>query len=425
MLDPKLIRNNPQIIKQALKNRREDVSLIDKYLSLDEKWRSYTVDVDGLKAKRNAVSEEIGKLKQKGEKTEDLVAEMKELSDKIKKLEETQKKTEEELQNLALLIPNTHHQSVPVGIDSRDNLEVRSWGKKPEFKSTPRPHDEIGEKLGILNFDQGAKVAGSRFVNYVGLGAALERALINFMLDLHVKSHGYLEVFPPILVNRQSMIGTGQLPKFEEEMFRCRDDDYFLVPTSEVSVTNLHRDEIISKEKLPIKYACYSPCFRREAGSYGKEGKGLIRQHQFNKVELVKFVEPEKSYEELESLTADAEKILQDLGLHYRVVLLCTADMGFAAAKTYDLEVWFPSEGKYREVSSCSNFEDFQARRADIRYRPSRDAKPEYVHTLNGSGLAIGRTFAAILENYQQEDGSVAIPEILWSYMGGVSIIKV
>jgi seryl-tRNA synthetase len=424
VLDPKLIRNNPDAVKKGLKNRKGDAVLVDRFLAVDEEWRKLTAEVDELKARRNTVSEEIGEMKQRNEKADDLIAEMKGLSSRIKELDEEQKKIEQRLNEVALEMPNIPHMSCPVGVDPRDNLEVRAWGEKKKASFKPRSHDEIGKALGILDFDQAAKVSGSRFVVYRGPGAALERALINFMLDLHARENGYTEVFPPVLVNPQSMLGTGQLPKFEEEMFRCRDDALYLIPTAEVSVTNLHREEIVPADRLPIKYVCYSPCFRREAGSYGKDVKGIIRQHQFNKVELVKFAEPDRSYEELEGLTRDAEKVLQKLGLPYRVVELCTGDLGFASAKTYDLEVWFPSEDQYREISSCSNFESFQARRAGIRYRPSPKAKPEYLHTLNGSGVAVGRTFAAILENYQQKDGSVVIPEVLRPYLGGIDRIK-
>jgi len=424
MLDPKLIRNNPEAVKKGIKSRKADASLVDRFLAVDEEWRKLTTEIGELKARRNQASDQIGAMKKKGQKADDAIAEMKGLSSKIKELDEEQRKIEQRLNDLAYEMPNLPHLSVPDGVNARDNLEVRTWGKKKKLSFAPKSHDEIGKKLGILDFGQAAKVSGSRFVVYRGPGAALERALINFMLDFHVKENGYTEVFPPILVNPKSMLGTGQLPKFEEEMFRCRDDEFYLIPTAEVSVTNLHRDEILDGDRLPLKYVCYSPCFRREAGSYGKDVKGIIRQHQFNKVELVKFAEPDKSYEELEGLTLDAEKVLQKLGLPYRVVQLCTGDMGFAAAKTYDLEVWFPSERQYREISSCSNFESFQARRAAIRYRPGPKAKPEYLHTLNGSGVAVGRTFAAILENYQQEDGSVVIPEVLRPYLGGVDIIK-
>lgn len=412
MLDPKLLRNNPEKVRAALKSRRFDTTLVDKFAETDEKWRKLCHAADDLKKKRNEHSEKIGKMKQSGEKADKLVAETKTIGDKIKELEDDIKIVEEELRQITLTIPNLPHHDVPEGIDCRDNLEIRKSGEPCQFDFKPKPHNEIGEALKILNFEEGAKLSGSRFVVYHGLGAALERALINFMLDTHVHDHGYQEVFAPVLVNAESLTGTGQLPKFAEELFKCQDDPLYLIPTAEVSVTNLHREEILNK--LPINYCCYSPCFRREAGSYGKDVKGILRQHQFNKVELVKFVEPDKSFEELEKLTADAETILKKLGLPYRVMALCTGDLGFAAAKTYDLEVWFPSEGRYREVSSCSNFEDFQARRANIKYRKG---KPEFVHTLNGSGLAVGRTLAAILENYQQADGSVIVPEVLRGYL--------
>jgi len=423
MLDPKLIRNNPESVRTGLKNRKADISLIDHFLSIDEEWRKLTTQIDELNAKRNALSNKIAELKKNKQDAAQILAETKTLSEKIKLLEAEQKLIEDKLSAVALEIPNLPHMSAPIGIDTRDNLEIRSWGEKNKFDFKPLPHDEIGKKLGILDFEAAAKISGSRFVVYKGKGAALERALINFMLDLHVKENGYTEVITPVMVKPSSMQGTGQLPKFEEEMFRCRDDELYLIPTAEVSVTNLHREEILPPGSLPIKYVAYTPCFRREAGSYGKDVKGIIRQHQFNKVELVKFVEPDKSYAELETLTKDAEKVLQKLGLPYRVVELCTGDLGFAAAKTYDIEVWFPSENQYREISSCSNFESFQARRANIRYRPGKETKPEFVHTLNGSGLAVGRTFAAILENYQQKDGSVIVPEALRSYMGGISTI--
>ena len=424
MLDPKFIRSQPDKVKAALKNRGLETKPVDDFFKLDEKWRKVTFENDELKASRNTLSEKIGELKKKGEKTADLMAEVKKISGKIGENDEEIRKVEGKLNIILLEIPNLPHATVPIGKDEKANLEVRRWGNPPKFDFEPKPHFEIGEDLGILDFKQAAKVAGSRFVVNVGLGAALERALITFMLDLHIKERGYTEVLAPFMVNPESMLGTGQLPKFEEELFKCT-DNYYLIPTAEVSVTNLHREEIIPPGKLPINYVSYSPCFRREAGSYGKDVRGIMRQHQFNKVELVKFVEPEKSYDELEKLTLDAEEVLKRLNLHYRVVTLCTGDMGFAAAKTYDLEIWFPSEKKYREVSSCSNFEDFQARRAEIRYRKAPQAKPEYVHTLNGSGLAIGRTLAAILENYQQKDGSVVIPEVLRAYLGGIEIIKV
>lgn len=423
MLDPKVIRSSPDKVKAALEARGLTPALIDQFLTEDTEWRKLSAEVDRLKNERRTVSDRIGELKREKKPAEELMASMKELSDKITALETEEKEREEKVRRLALEIPNLPHPSVPVGKDDSANREERRGGKIPEFTFATKPHWEVGRELGILDFDRAAKVSGSRFVIYKGLGAALERALINFMLDLHVKEHGYTEVFPPILVNAESMVGTGQLPKFGEDLYACSDNLY-LIPTAEVSVTNIHREEIIPPGSLPINYVAYTPCFRREAGSYGKDVRGIIRQHQFNKVELVKFTEPDKSYDELEKLTRDAEEILVKLGLPYRLVTLSTGDMGFSAAKTYDLEVWFPSEGRYREISSCSNFEDFQARRAGIRYRREKDAKPEYVHTLNGSGLAVGRTFAAILENYQTKEGEITIPEVLRSYMGGISIIR-
>jgi seryl-tRNA synthetase len=354
------------------------------------------------------------------------MAAMKQLGDRIKDMEAELRGIEETLSDLALRIPNQPHRSVPVGNDSSDNVEVRRWGAIPTFAYPPKPHWEVGEALGILDFDRAAKIAGARFAVLTGAGARLERALINYMLDRHTTHHSYREVLPPLMVNRATMTGTGQLPKFEDDLFRMRDEDYFLIPTAEVPVTNLHREEILSEERLPIRYTAYTPCFRREAGSYGKDTRGLIRLHQFNKVELVAFTTPDRSYEELERLTGQAESILRDLELPYRVVTLCTGDMGFSAAKTYDIEVWLPSQQQYREISSCSNFESFQARRAGIKYRPAggrKDAKPDFVHTLNGSGLAVGRTLVALLENYQQADGSVLIPKALQPYLGGMERI--
>ncbi|MFH1387001.1 MAG: serine--tRNA ligase [bacterium] len=417
MLDPKFVRNNPDIAKDSLVKRGADVSLIDQFIKIDEEWRKYTVQIEELKAKRNADSNKIAVLKKEKADASDLLAKMKKLSDKIKGLEEEQKAIEFKLAEIVLTMPNVPHQSVPVGKNSQANPVIRSWGEKKTFDFKPLAHDELGKKLGILDFDRAAKISGSRFVVYKGLGAALERALINFMLDVQTKENGYTEVMTPVLVKPESMKGTGQLPKFEEELFRLRDDELYLIPTAEVSVTNLHRDEILTAEQLPIKYCAWTPCFRREAGSYGKDVKGIIRQHQFNKVELVKFSLPENSYEELEGLTLDAEKILQKLKLPCRVVELCTGDLGFSAAKTYDLEVWFPSENAYREISSCSNFESFQARRAGIKYRPTKESKPEFVHTLNGSGLAVGRCLAALLENYQNKEGQIEVPEALRPYL--------
>jgi len=390
----------------GLANRGIDISQVEDYLQVDEEWRKLTIHVEELKARRNANSK-------RKEDVEKLRTEMKELSNKIKSNEDDLGKFERSLNTALLNLPNVPHKSVPVGKNSQGNKEVRAWGEKRKFDFKPRSHDEIGKKMDILDFDRAAKISGSRFVVYKGLGAALERALANFMINLHVKEHGYTEVMTPAMVKPEAMLGTGQLPKFEDEMFCCREDKLYLIPTAEVSVTNLHREEILPPGMLPIKYVACTPCFRREAGSYGKDVKGIIRQHQFNKVELVKFAEPEKSYEELESLTHDAEMVLQKLNLPYRVVELCTGDLGFASAKTYDIEVWFPSENQYREISSCSNFESFQARRAGIRYRKEKDSKPEFVHTLNGSGLAVGRCFAAILENFQKADGTFDIPSVI------------
>jgi seryl-tRNA synthetase len=368
----------------------------------------------------------VARLKREKQPADDATAAMKTLGDRIKAMEDGLRAVEERLSDLALRIPNVPHESVPAGTDSTGNVEVRRWGSPPAIAGTPKAHWEIGEALGILDFDRAAKIAGARFAVLTGLGAKLERALITYMLDVHTITHGYREVLPPVLVNRATMTGTGQLPKFEEDLFRLRDDDLFLIPTAEVPVTNLHREEILDEDALPLRYAAVTPCFRREAGSYGKDTRGLIRQHQFNKVELVTFTKPDASYEELERLTRHAEAVLQGLGLHYRVMNLCTGDLGFAAAKTYDLEVWLPSQGVFREISSCSNFEAFQARRANIRFRSQKakkDTKTDFVHTLNGSGLAVGRTLVAILENYQQPDGSVLIPDALRPYMGGMERI--
>nr|WP_276576565.1 serine--tRNA ligase [Caldicoprobacter algeriensis] len=421
-MDPKFIRSNPELVRQKLAIKKEDVDL-DRFLELDEKRRAYIAEVEKLKNRRNVVSEEIARLKKEKKDVTEIINEMREVSDTIKEYDAKIREIEEQLEEVLLTIPNLPHDSVPVGDSEEQNVEVRRWGEPRNFDFEPKAHWDIGEELNILDFKTAAKVTGSRFVFYRGMGARLERALINFMLDVHTTQHGYVEVFPPFIVHRKSMIGTGQLPKFEEDAFKVVDTDYFLIPTAEVPVTNMHRDEILDGNMLPLKYVAYSACFRAEAGAAGRDTRGLIRQHQFNKVELVKFVRPEDSYDELEKLVADAERILQLLGLPYRVVLMCTADLGFTAAKKYDLEVWMPSYNRYVEVSSCSNFEDYQARRANIKYRMSPQDKAEYVHTLNGSGLAIGRTLAAILENYQQEDGSVVIPEKLVPYMGGVERI--
>ncbi len=424
MLDIKLLRNNLEEVKIALENRNEKINEIDNFTVLDLKRRDSLKEVEQLKNVRNNVSKEVASLKKAGEDAENLIIKMREVGDKIKDIDDNIREYERQINDIMLKIPNIPHESVPVGKSEDDNVVSRLWGEKPKFDFNPKPHYEVAEKLGILDFENAAKVAGSRFVFYKGLGARLERALINFMLDLHVDVHGYEEILPPYIVNRNSMIGTGQLPKFEEDAFKLQETDYFLIPTAEVPVTNIHRDEILDNSVLPKYYAAFSACFRSEAGSAGRDTRGLIRQHQFNKVELVKFVKPEDSYLELEKLVSDAEKVLQLLNLPYQILNMCTADLGFTAAKKYDLEVWLPSYDTYREISSISNFESFQAMRANIKFRRSKNDKPEFVHTLNGSGLAIGRTVAAILENYQQEDGSVTIPEVLRKYMGGIEKIS-
>jgi len=425
MLDLKLIREKPEWVKERLKTRGEDYP-IEEVLRLDEKRRALIQEVEALRHERREKSEEIGRLKRAGkeELAKALSQEVKGLSERLKNLEEELKNIEKELFDTLSRIPNIPHESVPYGESDRDNVVVKKFGEPPAFSFQPRPHWELGEILGIFDFERASKITGSRFTVYYREGALLERALINFMLDLHIKKHRYTEVLPPFIVNEASMFGTGQLPKFREELFKLEDWDYYLIPTAEVPVTNLHRDEILPEEALPLYYTAYTPCFRAEAGAYGKDIKGIVRQHQFNKVELVKFTTPETSYEELESLLLDAEEVLQLLELPYRVVVLCTGDLGFAAAKTYDIEVWSPGQNRYIEISSCSNFEDYQARRANIRYRPKGGGKPRFVHTLNGSGLAIGRTLMAILENYQQEDGSVIIPKVLHPYTGGLTKIE-
>jgi seryl-tRNA synthetase len=424
MLDIKLLRTNLEEVKKKLEHRGEDLADLGKFEELDRKRRNLIVESEKLKSKRNEVSQQIAVMKREKQNADHLIAEMKQVGERIKAFDEELRIVEEQLEKLLLNIPNIPHESVPVGDTEDDNVEIRRWGEICDFNFEPKPHWDLATDLGILDFERAGKVTGSRFVFYKGLGARLERALINFMLDLHVDEHGYKEVLPPYLVNRASMTGTGQLPKFEEDAFLIESEDYFLIPTAEVPVTNLHRDEILSADELPINYVAFSACFRSEAGSAGRDTRGLIRQHQFNKVELVKFVKPEDSYDELEKLTGHAERVLQLLGLPYRVMSMCTGDLGFTAAKKYDIEVWLPSYNTYREISSCSNFEAFQARRANIRFRRDLNAKPEHVHTLNGSGLAIGRTVAAILENYQQEDGSVLIPEVLQPYMGKHTVIR-
>ncbi|AFV01037.1 Seryl-tRNA synthetase [Dehalobacter sp. UNSWDHB] len=416
MLDLKFVRSNPEIVKEALAKRCADINL-DDFLRQEEKRRQILFEAENLKAERNKVSEEVARRKKSGQDAEELILQMREVGQNIKTLDDSLNEIEQKMLEVLYLIPNIPDASVPVGKDENDNIQVRKWGKPRKFEFQPLAHYELGEKLDILDFARAGKVTGTRFTFYKGLGARLERALINFMMDRHA-AKGYTEVFPPFMVNRQSMFSTGQLPKFEEDAFKVEKTDYFLIPTAEVPVTNIYRDEILEADMLPIKFCAYSACFRAEAGASGRDTRGLIRQHQFNKVELVKFSFPENSFQELEMLTADAEAILQELELSYRVIALSTGDLGFSSAKTYDIEVWLPSFNLYREISSCSNFNDFQARRANIRFRRGPKEKPEFVHTLNGSGLAIGRTVSAILENYQEEDGRIRIPKALVPYMG-------
>lgn len=426
MLDLKRIRNNSKEIKSALANRGEnfDTSTIDEILALDETRRLILVEVEVLKNKRNQDSLEIAKLKKAGENADALVTEMKELSDKIKQLDIKLLDVNSKIEYIMIRIPNIPNPVVPDGETDADNVEIRKWSKPTKFDFEPKAHWDLGTNLNIFDFERGGKVAGSRFTFYRGLGARLERSVISYFLDTHTDKHGYEELLPPYMVNRTSMIGTGQLPKFEEDAFRVSNNDFFLIPTAEVPVTNFYRDEVLRGEDLPLKHVAYSGCFRAEAGSAGRDTRGLVRQHQFNKVELVKFTKPEQSYEELEKLTNDAEEVLQELGIPYRVVRICKGDLGFTAALKYDIEVWMPSYNRYVEISSCSNFEDFQARRANIKYKETSKSKPKYVHTLNGSGVAVGRTVAAILENYQKADGSVVIPEVLRPYMGGREVIR-
>jgi len=423
MLDAKYIREHFDEVRERLSRRGQPLSL-DQFILIDSERRKVIQEWERLRALQKKVSEEVSKRKREGTDASELISEMKKVSQEVKDLDRVVEEKERALQEFLLVIPNLPHPSVPKGTDSSENEEVRRWGEIPKFDFEPKPHWDIGEELGILDFKTGAKIAGARFTLYWDLGAKLERALINFMLDLHTREHGYREVLPPFMVNRTTMTGTGQLPKFEEELFKIEGLEYFLIPTAEVPVTNIHQDEVLEENVLPLYYTAYTPCFRKEAGSYGKDTRGLIRQHQFNKVELVKFSKPENSYEELEKLLLNAEEVLKRLKLPYRVVTLCTGDLGFSASKTYDIEVWLPGQNTFKEISSCSNFEDFQARRAKIRYRVSGKSKTEYVHTLNGSGLAVGRTLVAILENYQQADGSVIIPGALRSYLYGVDRIE-
>lgn len=422
MLDMKFLRNNYDEVKAKLEHRGEDLSELETFGELDERRRNLIAETEKLKAKRNAATQQISQLKREKKDAEHAIKEMREVGDDIAELDKELREIEGKLEHVMLSIPNIPHESVPIGENEDDNIVDHTWGDLREFNFEIKPHWDVATNLKILDFERAAKVTGSRFVFYTGLGARLERALLNFMMDYHADHHGYTEILPPYIVNRTSMTGTGQLPKFADDAFKLEGSDYYLIPTSEVPVTNYHRDEILLD--LPKKFVAYSANFRSEAGSAGRDTRGLIRQHQFNKVELVHFVKPEESYATLETLTGHAEKILQELELPYRVMSMCTGDLGFTAAKKYDIEVWIPSQDTYREISSCSNFEDFQARRAGIRFRRETNGKPEYVHTLNGSGLAIGRTVAAILENYQQEDGSVAVPKALVPYMGGKEVIK-
>ena len=417
MINIKTLRSNPEILQAALKARNSTAD-IDSFLDLDKQRRELIFETEQLKSKQNAVTKQVPQLKKEGKDVSALFEEMKAISADIKKADEKIGELDEKINYFTMTLPNIPHESVPVGSSDEDNKEIRRWGEPHKFDFEPKPHWEIGDTLGILDSATAAKVTGARFHFYKGLGATLERAIMNFFLDTHTKKSGYLEVFPPFMVHRHSMVGTGQLPKFEEDAFKVANTEYFLIPTAEVPVTNMYREEILEAERFPIKHTAYSACFRAEAGSAGRDTRGLIRQHQFNKVELVKFSLPETSYDELETLTNDAELVLQLLGLPYRVVALCSGDLGFSSAKTYDIEVWMPSYNRYVEISSCSNFEDFQARRANIKFRREPGGKAEFVHTLNGSGVAIGRTTAAILENFQQEDGSILIPEVLVKYMG-------
>ncbi len=422
MLEIKFIRDNADKLKQALQNRNNSFDL-DEFLQKDARRRALIQEIEDLRNQRNSVSETIGQLKKVKQDALELMGRMKLVNRRIKEIETELTGLEQEVVDGLLSIPNIPHESVPIGKDDTENQVVKLWGDKPSFDFEPLPHWDVGERLGILDFARAAKVTGARFCVYFGAGARLERALINFMLDMHTKRHGYKEVLPPFIVNDDSLRGTGQLPKFAEDLFKLEGIRYYLTPTAEVPVTNLHRDEILEESALPLKYAAYTPCFRSEAGAHGRDTRGIVRQHQFNKVELVKFSLPERSYAELEELLLDAEEILQFLNLPYRVICLCTGDMGFSSAKTYDIEVWLPGQNRYCEISSCSNFEDFQARRANIRYRPTGQNKTRLVHTLNGSGLAVGRTVVAILENYQRKDGSVVVPDALIPYMDGLDVI--
>lgn len=422
MLDLKFIQNNPELIQASLNKRGLDLDLA-QFIQLDNQRRETIQKVEALRKERNQASAEVGELKKKGQDASDKIARLSGISEKIKQLDQSKKELEDQIMDLRLSIPNIPHPDVPIGNTDQDNVEIKRWGNPPSFDFQPQPHWELGPSLGGLDFERAAKITGSRFAVYRGWAAQLERALINFMLDIQVREHHYLEIIPPFIVNEHSMQGTGQLPKFKEDLFKLENWDYYLVPTAEVPLINIHKEEILAEEDLPLSYTAYTPCFRSEAGSYGKDTKGLIRQHQFNKVELVKFTSPETSYSQLDVLLGHAETVLQRLELHYRVVTLCSGDLGFSASKTYDIEVWLPGQNTYREISSCSNCEDYQARRANIRYQPTKDKKKGFVHTLNGSGLAVGRTLLAIIENFQQEDGSIVLPEAIRPYMNGLDRI--
>jgi seryl-tRNA synthetase len=423
MIEIKFVRQNLEKVRQALSTRGETADL-NLFQQNDEKRRALLVEIEELRHRRNIVSEDIARLKKEGAPAEEMVGEMKTVSDRIKGLEKTLSESENIIHEILMGIPNIPNETVPIGKNESDNLLVKQVGEIPNFDFEPKPHWTLGEELKILDFERASKITGARFPLYFDKGARLERALINFMIDVHTSEHGYCEILPPFIVNRSSMTHTGQLPKFDADLFKLEGWDYFLIPTAEVPVTNIHQNEILDEDLLPVLYTAYTPCFRSEAGSYGKDTRGLIRQHQFNKVELVKFTTPETSYAELEKLLNNAETILLRLGLPYQVINLCTGDLGFSAAITYDIEVWMPAQGVYREISSCSNFESFQARRGNIRFRRKGKKGTEFVHTLNGSGMAVGRTFAAILENFQQPDGSIAVPEVLWPYMGGIKQIR-
>ncbi|MDK2958262.1 MAG: seryl-tRNA synthetase [Synergistaceae bacterium] len=423
MLDIRWIRSNADEVRQFLANRNNDMD-IGPLLGLDEERRSLLTESEELKARRNEGSRKVGAARAKGEDTSAVMEEMRVIGDRIKDIDARISEIDGKISDILLSLPNRPHDSVPVGKDENDNTEVRRWGEPKEFSFEPKPHWDLGEALGIMDFEKGASLAQSRFTVLKGLGARLERALLNFMLDLHTEKHGYLEVQPPFMVNSKTMRGTGQLPKFSEDLYKCENDDLWLIPTAEVPLTNLHAEEILDEGRLPLYYTAYTPCFRREAGAYGRDVRGMLRQHQFDKVEMVKISLPETSYDELEKLTDNAEEVLRALGIPHRTICLCTGDMGFGASKTYDVEVWLPSQHKYREISSCSNCEDFQARRMNTRFRPADGGKPRFVHTLNGSGIAIGRTLIAVLENFQREDGSIGIPEVLVPYMGGITEIR-